>query len=508
LRKGLQAIIVLLTAALLLSIGKHSSYADEKRMIRTDFEFEYSIDEATGNAVPTLKIEYTDYADGYSRTAETLTFLDLAVKKPANGKLDFISNQHVPDTHHVADINKIYWNNNYTIKSTKEVYVSRLYEYDKTTKAMKVVKEVTGTKRYNGRIDFFPNFKGYAVNPDSYDSSNKNDVEIYALPGNKLLGKAGFAHDYDSDLNFWDYSRIMAPRTLMVGMNEKMIGVYGQTYSGYARYEMTSKGAKKKLTDLPATAKVKWEKKIGSIAYAKYYDSNQKTWLIGRKGAGKSSYVPYTHAGTEAQASFSPGNKYLLVTEYQIDAKTKNRKSYISLVIDANTGNVLRKLPQYNRKHVNHDYIWDYGDELVRVYFYEYSRAGYLNVATGIFVGSYQTNPNDASSYSGNYADLLSPEISPSVILNQQSMIDLSAQGPFLSDQNIWYVGLNALANALGATVTAQDGAWTVTGNNKTWAVKPETVISFRNQAYVPLKDFRSGLGVKLSMNAPESFSK
>ncbi|BBI30804.1 hypothetical protein [Cohnella abietis] len=500
----------LLLIVVLLLIGGQLSYAEEQQKIRTDVNFEYVVDRTSGDAVPTVTITTTDYADGYASHKDTYSFENLAIKKLSIGKLDFDSYQSSGNMYSLEGSSKVYWNDNYTIKSKTELYISRLYEFDRVTKKMKVIKELTGKSRYNGRIDIYPKFKAYAINPDSYNSDNKNNVEIYSLFSNKLLGKVGFVRMESQEVSLNDtanrFTRLLAPKTLLVGKYEKMIGDRGQAYVGYSLFEMSSSGSVTKLEDLPKNAKVMWEKKVGTITYANYYDTKSKHWFIGSKTSGKSSYTPLTRVGTDAVAYFSPNDKYLIITEYKLDAKTKKRTSYVTLVIDAKKGKLLYELPAFNIKSKYHDYRWAYGDDLVRVYCFGYARDGYLNLSTGIFTSSYnESRVDETTSYTGNYADLLSPEISPAFMLDNDTRITLPAQGAFFSDKGIWYVGLNDFAEAIGATVTNEDGKLTVSRNNKVMKINPVTIISFRNQAYVPMKDLRSGLGLKLQINAEEN---
>jgi hypothetical protein len=89
-------------------------------------------------------------------------------------------------------------------------------------------------------------------------------------------------------------------------------------------------------------------------------------------------YTPLTRAGTEALVTFSPKDKYLLITEYKLDSKTGKRgSSYVTRIVDASTGKVMWELAVYDRKYKNHMYNWNYGDELVELYFFDYARAGY-----------------------------------------------------------------------------------------------------------------------------------
>lgn len=520
-KMGIRFVIVFLAIGLILLSDKWTTYAEEKQSIRTDVKFEYVVDKKSGDAVPTLTIRYTDFADNYNSRSETYSFEELTIKKPSLGKLDFISNQSSDTMFIMEGSSKVYWNNNYTIISDSKTYVSILYEFDQATSKMKVIKKVTGKNRYNGRIDFFPRFKGYVINQDSYNSNYNNDVEVYSLPDNKLLGKVGFANTESDrmtlDENLHGFTRVPAPKTLIVGKYETMIGYYGQKYIGSTYYEMFSDGTLKKLTARPANSNVKWEKKVGSITYAHYYDEKKKQWVIGSKTSGKSSYTPLIREGTEGVANFSPNNKYLLITEYSLDAKTKKRISYVTLVIDAKKGKLLYELPEFDRKmfkgyskgsYIPHIYQWAYGDELVRVYFFSRTRDGYLNLSSGIFTGSnYDSRVEYSTSYTGNYGDLLSPEVSPEFMLDGKTRITLPAQGAFLSANDVWYVGLRDFSKAIGATISIQKGEISVSRDNKNMLVNPDTIISFKNRTYVPVKDLRSGLGLKLQMSALETIT-
>ena len=130
-----------------------------------------------------------------------------------------------------------------------------------------------------------------------------------------------------------------------------------------------------------------------------------------------------------------------------------------------------------------------------------------MNLSTGIFVGQYgEPGLGSATFYGGNYADLLTPERSPEMMLDEETRIVLPAQGAFLSDQEVWYVGLDDMAAAIGATVSRKNGAFEVSRNGRIAKINAASIIDFRDRVYVPMKDLRTGLGLKLQINAPEKF--
>lgn len=505
-----KTILLFLVAWLGLTFGENISYAEALQKNRIDAEFSYVVDKSSGQAVPQVSVTRTNYSD-YSIRQETYSFENLAVKKPSAGKLDFNSNQYTGTMHIVDNGRKMYWNNHFTITTKPETYVSRLYEFDTTTNKMKIVKELSGNIRHIGRIDVYPDSQTYAINPDRLQSSSLNDVAIYSLKDSKLLGKVNSVRmkSRDVQIDYWDFTKLMASNTLLVIKYEKKKDAKGSEYEGEVSYEMAPNGSMKKLTSLLPNAKVKWEKKVGTLVYANYYDAKKKTWFVGSKRSGEAAFTPISHAGVETNSQFSPNDKYLLITEYKLDAKKKERLSYVTLVVDVKSGKVLKELPSYNRQYKSHTYIWDYGDELVKVYFYERARAGYLNLSTGIFVSEYgEPGFGSATFYSGNFADLLTPERSPEMILDDETRIVLPAQGAFLSDQEVWYVGLRDMAAAIGATVSRKNEAFEVSRNGKIAKINAASIINFRDRAYVPMKDLRIGLGLKLQINAPEKFYK
>ena len=134
----------------------------------------------------------------------------------------------------------------------------------------------------------------------------------------------------------------MASDALLVLKIENKKDAKGNEYEGEVWYEMAPNGSMKKLTSLLPSANVKWEKKVGALVYANYYDTKKKTWFVGSKKSGDAAYAPISRAGMETSSYFSPNDKYLLITEYKLDAKKKERLSYVTLVVDVKTGRFLR----------------------------------------------------------------------------------------------------------------------------------------------------------------------
>ncbi|MFC4304168.1 hypothetical protein [Cohnella boryungensis] len=517
-----------IVALLLLASSFSWTSAEGSTSILTNIFFDYDIQSEDGSAIPYALLTTTDYGNGYANKKEKISFPQLAVSKPANSSLDM--NPGWTGSGQYAQVgSKVYWNDNFTIKSKTSQYVTRFYELDLSTRTMKIVKQLQGENRRYGRISVFPHSGTYAVFPDTYRHEGTNGVEVYSLPSNKLLAKvSNAAHDL---LEFGNAAYLQIPAynsfiVKIVSNSEKKPPVgtpyekNGNVYVITRTYEMSSDGSKKELTPIPdasivrSGSKVRWEKQVSSLTYSEYYDTKSKSWLIGYKSAGKSTFTSLTSPGTSADASFSPSNKYLIVTLYKVlDAKknTTNkyagRGTYETLIVDAKTGKLLRKLPAFARKHTNHYYMWDFGDNLVKVYFYDRARSGYLNIETGVFVSEYKSMPRGAFSYSGNYGELLDPTPTPFLALDFRN-IGLPAPGVILSDRDVWLVSLQDFANAVGASVSSQSDALQISFNDKTWKVPSGSIFRFRDHYFVPIKDLRTALGIKLQLNGGENVYK
>lgn len=516
-----RSLAVVMLALLLLASALPRSSAEDRARIRTDIAFEYEIQPADGSAVPVVAITSTDYGNAYEKETEKLAFPKLAVRKPAGAKL-IMSPGWVGSGQYTRLGNKVYWNDNYTIRSSADEYVTRFYELDLASRSMTVVKELRGKVRHMGRITVFPRAGAYAVYPDTFKLDRTNGVEIYSLSSRKLLARASDAYEPSSGwLEGGSYRQVPAANSIVMKVvsNSTKKPPKGTDYwqdgnNVYVitnTYELAPKGTRKEMTLLSSQATFRWEKKVGGLSYAHYYDAKKKAWLVGCKAAGSSAYMPLTAPGTLARSTFSPSDNYLIVTQYQLlDAKKNKTGTYTTLIVDAKTGKLVRKLPAYARKHTDHYYRWEFGDNLVKVDFFGYARNGYLNLETGLFVGEYQTMPRAAVSYSGDYGEWPDPTTTPFLTLESEDSrewrrLPISAPGVILSDKDVWLVSLKDFAAAVGASASGSSGTWQLAWNGKTWTVPNGLVVKYRDHVFVPFKDLRAAFGAKLHLNAEET---
>ncbi|MCR8657711.1 hypothetical protein [Paenibacillus endoradicis] len=512
-KNGIRLFLLIITVFSILLSEKQFTSAESKRVIVTDVSVDYEFDKTTGNAIPYMYVSYADVANGNTMWKEKYLFPELAVKKPSKGKLDMGNITNANEIFIMGD--KIYWDSLLNVQSDSIKYMNHLYEFDSVNKTMKILKEASGTTRQD-RIRVFENFSGYILYPDA-NTFLDNEIEVYSLFSNKLVRKVKRVDYYGhSALEQWGYTQAQDLKKLIVLVVEKTkveptSNWEGSFYKNYyyieKHYELTLDGSLKLMTKKSETGTVKWEKKIGNITYAHYYDSKQKQWFVGYKESGKSSYKAYTRTKTVSDSYLSPNSKYLLISEYKLDEKTGKRgNDYLTIIVDVSTGKVRKELSPYNRtykgKFPEHTYLWDYGDEIVKVYFYKPARNGYLNLSSGIFTSEYNLAPDPL--LLGNYDGVLSPEKSPRMWFNDKVDIQLPGGATFLSENYVWYVGLRDFATAIDATISKQDTRWAISLGNKKYTIKSESIITYKNKTYVPFGELRNGLDLKIQINAEE----
>lgn len=518
--KYLKAILCL-TAAIILLLNTMlpapaSAEQKSKHGILTDYEIRLIGDKSTWNAYPAIIVGTTDYGDHYNSDMVEYSFPDLKFKMPSMAGED-------SEWSYKGDGSKFQWRyfvSDYYYKKGNHLYVhisypvdekqyDYLYDFDEKNKTMKLVKKVLSNNHYFN-MEVYPESGMFSVRT----SRDRNNLDIYNINSGKLITTASGAYEpyplmHGSGARV--YTRKPASNSLIIGVDVDKKGkdTDGSSfiYSGTDIFELSLDGTKKAIDYNELNfrdAESGWSYKAGNIVYGSYYDKNSKTWLVGYKSGSSKSYTPLSQKGNDPQVEFSPSLKYMIITEFKIDPKTgKNTNEYKTRIVDAKTAKVLRVLPAYNRNYVHFLYQWKYGDELVEVFYDERARAGYLNLSSGIFTSKYEEWVHTYGSYSGDFGELLSPEISPHIMVNDTLTVTLSAPGAFLGGNYLWYVGVTEFAKAVGANVSVSNKTITVKLGEKSLVVDPETAITFRNRTYIPIKEFRK-LGLKLQLNAGE----
>ncbi|WP_042167915.1 hypothetical protein [Paenibacillus gorillae] len=512
-------IVVTTTIVLLLSVMPSASVRAEqqkKPAIVTDYEIQLIGEKSTWNAYPLVRIGKTNYGDRYTRKSDEYAFPDLKFKMPS------IAGQNSSGSYK-NDGNKFIWSawvieQYYQNGDHLYIHISypagdkqhnQLFDFNSKNNTMRLVKKtISASQSYT--MEVYPQSDLFSVRTKRL----LNSLDIYHIKTGKLIATADYAFQpYPLVKGSFGhtFNRKPASNSLIINLDVNKTGKdktgKSFTYSGNDLYELLPDGSKKQIEYSQVNywdATTGWTNKIGNVVYGSYYDKQSKTWLIGYKTGSSSSYKPLTQTGTESRVDFSPNLKYIIITEYKKDAKTgKRTNEYRSIIVDGQTGKVLRTLGAYNRKYVYFIYNWKYGDELVELNFNNYARDGYLNLSTGIFVSKYSEWTYSYGSYSGDFSELLSPERSPEILVNDTLHVNLSAPGVFLAGNYLWYLSVSDFALEIGASVSVADKKVIVKLDNKQFTVDPKTMITFRNRIYIPMQDFRK-LGLKLQLNGEE----
>ncbi|ETT53141.1 hypothetical protein C162_07809 [Paenibacillus sp. FSL R7-269] len=536
-KQYIRILMSLMVLMILIAIGKNNfGFAAESKQLRTEVVFNYDKEDITGKLIPTVKVSVFNYIDN-SLLKEEYKYPELSIKNDSNGN-DFAGYEEYA----IID-NKAYWSvTNDLVPITAGNY-ARLYEFDLGSKKLKIIKQVRAIYRPL-RINLYPNFKGYSISLDRSILDNKphreNDIEIYTLPDNKLLTKVNYVRGEGIRENNRGKYVIPLPKSdhLLIGMInkssikpsrqhsaywlsfkgktghvEREFETYkiGKDYYSEQGYELTHEGTKTEFEE-PPDVSIEVERwryiyfgspftyKVGNIRYSGFYDAKMGTNVVGYTTNGK-DYTLYTRAGVKPDASFSPNKKYLIITQNEFNPKTGiSTGKYDTLIIDTATAKVIHKLPVFENKGLSHIYEWDYGDELVGVYFFDRIKSGYLNVSTGIFVKQdFGESSSSAKRYGTNNENLLSPEISRQLILDGNEL-RISGQGPFISGAGLWYVPLDDFAKGVAATVSEKAGGLTISRGDITVPIQAGTVIRFKNRVYVPLDELKRSLNLKVTI--------
>ncbi|BBI31297.1 hypothetical protein [Cohnella abietis] len=519
-------IVAALIAMLVTSVSVVS--AKDSSRIRTTVAFTYSLSSDKSEVIPTVTVTSQDYSTG-SAQQQSYSFPNQKISIPANASYNEMDTSKPESlrtscgsytgTYHFqmssglkayqVDCYSVY--NNKTGNRTQPKH-SRILEFDLKTKKLRVLRSVDSDSEYTGYVglEMYRNFKGYAVKTDekavAHEDYSSKKVQVYSLETNKPIA---VLNDYPREESInpltGNYDKILDIQAVVIQEYELLKGNaanygYSISYAGKSylvkNYQLYADGRKTELFGNKNIATKRWEKKIGSLRYAYYYDSKKKAWFVGYSKGG--SYFPLSESSAMAIASFSPNDKYLLISNYFTDPKTRKRTGkYTTTVVDTSTAKVLHVLPAFEEYNRDHGFQW-ISDDLVYVRFNNPNYSGYLHVPTGILTKHEGERYYDnASLYSGSYSNLLTPE-SPYEILIDGRNVSYSTQGPFhlYKGEEQWMIPLDDFARGIGAAVKTTKSGWQVSQNNQVLDISREKAVIFRNQAFVPFASLTENLGI------------
>jgi len=496
--------------------------AESRPGIKTEVSFGYDTFTDETKWIPQIQVYRSDFSDG-SVEMETYAYPEGAVPVPQGGSLRDGCGASYYDQHLTKGKSGLtaYWSGCYTSTAkvngkTKEEFVYSLFAFDLTTKQWNLL-----TKTKNLRLLFYPAFGGYATFPADYyaDAPEVRRVSIYSLPSNKLLAKANnLPGESDfSSIEEDNFNRRQAGNSLIVSHSyttkKKPVAKDGLEFydggNGYyvtETFELFNDGKTKGI--LPTTkrrADRYYEKKVGKMTYSRS-DSN-KVYRYGYWTGSK--FTPITRPGRDGRATFSPSEKYMILTEILPSASRWSRDmDYVTSIREAATGKPLRELPMYGNGKLNHvhHYSWNYGDELVGITFTPQKAKlvqyrGYLNVASGIFSYAFDhqsNNPRDEY-YSGVYADLLSPDTPPQVVVDGRNAV-YGGQGAFQYEDGKWAIGVQDFAAAAKAEIVREGKKLSLVRGDSKVVLAENALTVFQGKAYAPIETLAKGLGGKVSV--------
>ncbi|QJD84374.1 hypothetical protein [Cohnella herbarum] len=505
-------VVLFASMGLGLTIGSGTLNAEGKANVRTDISFDYDSRTDSKQWIPRATITSGDFSNG-NITVDKYSFPEFALEAPAKGELSDNCGFKKNNVHWVQTSkgDKVYWADCYSVKASSSSIgfmkiVSRLYEFDVATKQIKLVKEAPD--RF---IDFYPSFGGYSIYKKDYynDQVGTDRFHIYSIATNKLVKKVHSVNGEGSENAIMNrYNRAPAPGALIVieltqtkvePGSDKFYSKLGNMYYIERTLELFKDGKSKELVFNKNQASREWEKKVGVLLYAKYYDSKKKQWFVGYSTNNGKSFTSISQTGMDATAAFSPNNKYVIVTEVPLNRNKRSKTvDYSTTIVDAATGKTLRKLPIFGSNNFYHTFYWKYGDEMVGVYFFDYkgSKDGYLNLSSGKFtLASDYAERWKVSKNSGSFADLLSPETPPRLILDGKP-VSFEEQGPFLAADGQWYVGVSDFAEAVKARMTESRGIVTLSNGAESIKLKSDALISLNGLVYAPVNELTAGFGI------------
>jgi hypothetical protein len=401
-----------------------------------------------------------------------------------------------------------YWDACYTEttkkngKETKKI-VAQLFSFDLTSKEWKLV-----AKGNNELIMFYSNFRGYAVFPDYFGQINnfEKKVKIYALDSNKLVTTLTDIK-WDENFNYVDKfldenkgNRLLYYSESASDLIESGKITSKESYtSGFVRMALKNDGTIKQIPEniyfdsLPVT--------IGNLKYDYEIPKENKS-LFGYWKNKK--FYPLHDKTKTASASFSPNKKYLIVTLIPADRIIGSRTvEYSTLVLNAKTAEIMYDLPIYSDINYFHMYTWLYGDEIARINFWTHLDVPNVNLhlKSGIVTTAengrqYNNRSYTNVHYSGDYNQLISPEVPASISFNG-IQIKYTGQGSFLGEDGYWYVPIRDFADSVGLSLSVSQKKVMLSSDRYTAQLDLKDAIVISGRAYFPYPLLADKLGAE-----------
>lgn len=511
--RAMYSLFILLMLVMLLpdktiDAGAGTNIGSNALGIRTDVDFDYDFYSDKKVGTPQVRVSQSDYATGnlandiYKNSEDTVAIPDGAeISTGCDGRGN--------DSHLITTKGKLigYWNACYEItfttngKTTKQLF-SKLYSFDLATKQWSSV-----AKADNEVIEFYPNFRGYAIFPVDFYSRDDKDkaVKIYALDTKKLLIRtADLPRDdaFSYQDKFMDESK--GSRLLYYIERYQKLKKAGEEpwvkedfwYEATRTMYLTNTGKKAAVSEQAGGTRV------GSLTYG-YEKQNDSKSAFGY-WAGK-KFHPLHDKTKTARASFSPSKKYLVLT--LLPAKRNvwsHTVDYTTVVYDAKNAKKLYSLPMYANINYYHLYSWIYGDEIVRINFDTDKKLlnHNLHLKSGIVTAAedrkqYNVRSYTGSYYSGDYNQLISPEV-PAAVYYNGVQIKYSGQGSFVGGNGLWYVPVHDFAESVGLSIQETASKITLQSDKYKAELNLKEAITSNGRVYFPYPAIARQLGANV----------
>ncbi|MBW5447209.1 hypothetical protein GE107_14220 [Cohnella sp. CFH 77786] len=480
------AFVIILTP--FLQIGMNKSQAAGSSGVRTEVEFHYEASSDGQSWFPQITVYKGDFSTGIT-TTEKYTYTEKAISK----KGDFNNCSEQPYLIKRSNGYVAYWNTCHPIKWGKSSSVtSLLLSFDLTTQKWEVVAETPGLN-----ITFFPVFGAYTTMPP-YESSNTNrkslNAKTYDLTTKKLLLTSVSVPNEEGD-----------SLRYIVYREQTGIDHYSKKpfkYEAHVEFKLDKQGRKTEISEVQGVVSQSEKKiRIGKLTYTGYKDTKKKEDFYGYYKDNK--FTPLDDPGYSSAGSFSPNNKYLIITMFPNDRnKWAHTVEYKTKIVEAKTGKILYVLPMYANINYYHFYDWNYGDELVRVNFWTDNmklRNGYLNLKTGIYTQALDNaQENDRThhfyKYDGKYEELLSPLTPPHLTVDGKTVV-YHGQGAFVAENGKWFVGVQDFADSIGGTVSLGTNDLTLKAGGRSVTIALANTVAAFGKRYASINDLGKGLG-------------
>ncbi|WEK54361.1 MAG: hypothetical protein P0Y55_17785 [Candidatus Cohnella colombiensis] len=485
--------------------------------ILTEVDFRYDIYPDKKIGIPRVRISQSDYETG-NIVYDTYEYDKGTISLPNGAKASTSCYGYGNHSHLIKTTGKLiaYWNSCYEItkktngKTTQQLF-SELFSFDLDTKKWSSIVKVS-----DEIIEFYPNFRGYAIFPKNYYSSDKNDkaVKIYSLDTKKLLLRLGHLprdDDFEYQDKFLDETK--GSRLLYYFENYKKLqkaGAYPWVkedfwYDATRTMSLTNTGEKAEVPGSVGT-------QVGNLVYG-YEKPNYNYSIFGYWEGGK--FHPLHDKTKHASATFSPNKKYLILRLIPADRnKWSHTVDYTSVVYDAKTAKKRYSLPIYANINYYHLYTWLYGDEIVRINFETDKKVvnQNLHLNSGIVTAAenlkhYNVLSYTGAYYSGDYNQLISPEV-PAAIYFNGIQIKYTGQGSFVGENGLWYVPVRDFAVSVGLSIQATASKITLKSDKYKAELNLKEAITYNGRVYFPYPAIADQLGANVLLISDDHGTK